>query len=737
MPGRRSHLPGIESITIESIRILQGPNVYAYRPVLVAIVDIGPFEDLPSNRLPGFVTGLLALMPSILYHRCGIDAPGGFVERMRSGTWLGHIIEHLTLELQTLAGMDVSYGNTRSVPHRPGVYRLVIAYKDAEAARYCLDLAVRVAGAVLSGTPLDLATELETVREIAARNSPGPSTAAILRVARRRNIPRLELGEGVFQLGYGAAGQRISAAETHETSSVSVELARDKDRTRRLLSTAGIPVPAGRLVHSAQEAEQAVADLLAAGAHAVVVKPARGHLGQGITLNLGTPEQVATAYEFAKAAGGDEQALIEEQIEGNDYRSLVVGNRVVAAAQRRRASITGDGNLTVQELLAILNADPLRGSHPDNPLEAILPNPELLHMLGQQGFSLDSVPRRGQEIILNAAPSLSSGGITCDVTAQVHPHNAAIAVRAARLVGLPVAGVDLIAPTIDQPVEETGGVVLEVNARPGLTMHLHPAEGQPHDVASPIVDMLYPHSKHPKKLQDRGRIPLVAVTGKYAGEAARLLANICCLHGQHTALATQTGFYLDKQLLVAGDASIPERHYAALADSAVESAIFEIGIEGIVESGLAFDRPEAGIITTFEGKLAPEQMPYTRRLSYILRVVVDGIEEDGWAILNGDEPESIELAEELEGNIIFTSRRRKPPLLADHFKQNGRAVLYDAKTQTVLLRQGQHTEAKISLPPHTEMPLLAILPAIAGAWALGHAPEHIREAVENCENENG
>ena len=734
MPGRRSHLPGIESIKIEPVRILLGPNVYAYRPVMVAIVDIGPFEELPSNKLPGFVTGLLALMPSILYHRCGIDAPGGFVERMRSGTWIGHIIEHLTLELQTLAGMDVTYGNTRSIPNRPGVYRMVIAYKDAEAARYCLDLAVRVIGAVLSGTPLELPAELATVREIAARNSPGPSTAAILRVARRRNIPRLELGEGVFQLGYGAAGQRISAAETHETSSVAVELARDKDRARRLLAAAGIPVPTGRLVHSAQEAEQAVAYLLAGGARAVVVKPARGHLGQGITLNLDKPDQAAAAYEFAKAAGGEEQALVEEQIEGNDYRLLVIGDQVVATAQRRRASIIGDGNLTVQELVAILNADPQRGTDPDLPLEAITSNPELLHTLERQGYTLDSIPPVGKEVILNAAPSLSSGGITCDVTAQLHPQNAALAIRAARLVGLPVAGVDLLAPSIDQPVEETGGVILEVNARPGLTMHLHPSEGASHDVASPIVDMLYPHSKHPKQLQDRGRIPLVAITGKYAGDTARLLASICCLHGQHTALATQAGLYLDKHLLVAGDAATPERQYAVLADSAVESAIFEVGTEGIINSGLAFDRPEVGIITTFDGELAPDQRPYARRLSDILRVVVDGIEEDGWAVLNGDEPESIELAEELEGSVIYISRHHNPDLLATHLKQNGRAVLYNSKTQTALLRQGKHTEAKISLPLPKKINLLAILSAIAGAWALGHAPERIRVAIEDCEN---
>lgn len=530
-----------KDIKFLEIRYLRGPNIWTYRPVIEAVVDIGELEDFPSNTIPGFVDRLKAFLPSLIEHRCSYGERGGFLRRLEEGTWPGHILEHVSLELQNLAGMPGGFGKARQTSTR-GVYKVVIRAWHEDVTRACLFAGRELVMAAIQDTPFDVAERVEHLRDMAERKLLGPSTAAIVEsaTAKDRRIPAIRLLStgNLVQLGYGAKSRRIWTAETDRTSAIAESISRDKDLTKSLLQSCGVPVPEGRMVDSPADAWDAAEDI----GLPVVVKPYDGNHGRGVFTNLMTRAEVEAAYAGAIEQGSG--VIVERFIRGDEHRLLVVGGKLVAAARGETASVTGDGASTIKELVDIqINSDPRRGAAEEFPLDVILlpDNSVALHEIERQGYTPDSVPPAGSEVLI-----LRTGNHTCDITDQVHPSVAAAASLAARIVGLDIAGVDLVAKDISQPLDAQRGAIVEVNAGPGLLMHLKPLNGVAQPVGRAIVDHLFPNG-------DDGRIPVVGVTGSFGKTmVARLVARLLTLSGKCTGLACSDGLFLDRRLVDKG-----------------------------------------------------------------------------------------------------------------------------------------------------------------------------------------
>ncbi|MBX6316185.1 MAG: cyanophycin synthetase, partial [Isosphaeraceae bacterium] len=495
---------------------LRGPNIWANFPVLEAWVDLEELKDSPSDTLPGFNDRLMAWLPSMIEHRCSLGERGGFFERLRRGTYQGHILEHVALELQGLAGSDVGFGRARETSEE-GVYKVVVEYEVEELGRAALEAARQLLDAAVHDRPFDVAATIRHLRTVYLDAKLGPSTQAIVDAARRRNIPTRRLNNySLVQLGHGTKQRRIQAAETDATSAIGQEIAQDKDLTRALLAAVGVPVPEGRPVSSAEDAWAAAEEV----GVPVVVKPRYGNQGRGVATNLKTREQVIAAYQAARDASSDGAVLVETFAPGADHRLLVVGGRVVAAARREPAQVEGDGVRSIAELIEQVNSDPRRGEDHATVLSKIRLDAVALGVLAEQGYTPESVPPPGRRVLIRRNANLSTGGTAVDVTERVHPEVAARAVEAARMVGLDIAGVDVVAEDIGRPLEEQGGVIVEVNAAPGLRMHLEPSEGASRPVGEAIVDLLFPPGED-------GRIPIVGVTGVNGKTTTtRLIAHI-------------------------------------------------------------------------------------------------------------------------------------------------------------------------------------------------------------------
>src|SRR5215218_6562288 len=485
---------------IESIRTLAGPNVYSHRPVMLMRLDLEDLYERESHELPGFVERLLALLPGLSEHHCSKGYAGGFVERLNEGTYFGHTVEHVTLELAGLAGCSATHGKTR-YSGEGRVYNVVIEFCAEQATRYLLGRAVALVEAVIRGEEFPLQEVIKEAREIAADTELGPSTRAIVDAAVSRGIPwARENDQSLVRLGYGKHLRLIQAAMTDGTSAIGVEVAGDKDLTKARLAKASIPVPAGEIVRTE---EAAVAALSSIGG-AVVVKPLDGRQGKGVSLNLSTPEEVASAFRIAQEFSSS--VLVEEMYEGRNYRVLVVGYRMAAASERIPCHVMGDGRHTVAELIDIENSNPLRGEGHEKPLTKIKKDDEILRaFMRKEGWGMTDVPGEGERVMLCAGMNLSTGGTAKDVTDEVHPTVRSLCERAARVMGMDVCGVDLVVSDIAEPFGGTGGVI-EINAAPGLRMHQFPGEGEPRDVGEAIVSMLYPEGTP-------SRIPVVSITG--------------------------------------------------------------------------------------------------------------------------------------------------------------------------------------------------------------------------------
>ncbi|HEU4458080.1 MAG TPA: cyanophycin synthetase [Methylibium sp.] len=703
------------------IRYLRGPNVWTYRPVLETWLDLGELEDHPSHQLPGFNDRLRALLPALEEHHCGVGERGGFLQRLREGTWCGHVLEHVVIELLNLAGMPTGFGQTRSTSKR-GVYRMVFRARDEQVARVALAQGHALMQAAIAGAPFAVDSAVDAVREQVDRSYFGPSTAAIVGAATDRRIPHIRLNDGnLVQLGHGAQQRRIWTAETDRTSAIAEGIASDKNLTKSLLASCGVPIPEGRIVGSREEAWEAAEDL----GLPVVVKPTDGNHGRGVTLDLNKREDIEAAYALAAEHGSE--VMVERCIRGLEHRLLVVGGRVVAAARGEAAYVAGDGRSTVLELIASqINTDPRRGDSEQSPLGFVDPFEDGAVMLEiqRQGLQPDAVPAAGRRVLIQR-----NGNVAVDCTDAIHPEVDHVVALAARVVGLDIAGVDVVAEDIARPLAEQGAAVVEVNAGPGLLMHLRPAEGMPRPVGHAIVDHLF-------DAEQNGRIPIVGVAGsRDANTVARLVARLAHLTGRHVGLACRDGLFLGARRVEREDSAHWDAGHRLLINRNVEVAVFENGAEAILRDGLAYDRCDVGVVTDLEHAeaLAEFDVHASDQLVKVMRTQVDVVLADGVAVLNADDERIAALAELSDGEVILYAQSDAVPALKAHRERGGRAVFVRDARIVLASDDGDAPGLQLGQGRAAKLAVEALLAAVAAAWGLGIAPELIAAGVETFE----
>ncbi len=717
-----------KDIIIRDIIALRGPNIWTYRPVFEARIDIGEFEDFPSNKLPGFTERLTALLPSLIEHRCSRDERGGFIARLREGTWIGHTLEHVALELMTLAGLPGGFGRTRETTER-GVYKLAIRNWQDDITRIALDQGIALILAAVDDRPFDVAEVVDTLRRKVDRKYLGPSTAAIVNAADDRDIPTIRLLDdgNLVQLGYGAALRRIWTAETDQTSAIAETISRDKDLTKELISSVGVPVPEGREVDSADDAWDAAEDI----GVPVVVKPTDGNHGRGVFIDLTTREEVAKAYAIAVDEGSG--VLVERSIPGIEHRLLVVGGKLVAANRSDLITVTGDGKTTVQALIdSQVNTDPRRGTTELHPLSLIRIDTAARIELERQGLTGDSVPAAGREVLIQR-----NANHAFDCTDEVHSETAEQAALAARVVGLDIAGVDLVCQNISQPLAGQGGAIVEVNAGPSLLMHIKPGIGQPRPVGQAIVNNLF-------ATDQSGRVPLVGVTGTHGRNAvAKLVARLLYLSAQYVGLACSDGIFLGRRQVQKSDAANWEGGRRLLLNRAVEAAVIENGAEVILGQGLPYDRCAVGIVTNIVPEeenlerwdVQPTGGEYytTHRSTY--RTQVDVVLPGGHAVLNAEDELVADFAELCDGEVIFFACDAANPVLAAHLAAGKRGVTVVDKR--IVLRAGSDEirlcrliDAPYIGKARSPKKIANVLAGVAAGWALGLSQDVLTTGVK-------
>ena len=711
---------------IDFLRVthLRGPNIWTYRPVIEAVLDIGALEDFPSNKLPGLYERLVAWLPGLIEHRCGVGERGGFLERLKEGTWSGHILEHVVLELQNLAGMRTGFGKTRSTSDI-GVYKMAFRTRQEQVGVAALHTGRVLLMAAIEDTPFDLQAAVAALKEQVDEHCLGPSTAHIVEAATERRIPHLRLTDGnLVQLGHGAAQRRIWTAETDRTSAIAESIASDKDLTKTLLQACGVPVPEGALVRSAAEAWEEAQEI----GLPVVVKPYDGNHGRGVSLNLMTQADVEKAYHLAARKGDSQSVLVERFIAGDEHRLLVVGKTVVAAAKGESLWVTGDGVGNIIDLVeSQINTDPRRGTNEDAPLNALAPEngAEIILELERQGMTAYSVPQAGQKVLIQP-----NGNVAYDVTDQVHPSIAHAAALAARIVGLDIAGVDLVAEDISRPLAEQRGAVIEVNASPGLLAHLKPALGTPRPIGAAIVSHLFDGA-------DSGRIPIVGVTGsKGASLVAKLVGGLVHLTGQHTGVVTSDGLFLDQRQVSGTDAVNWEAGQRLLINRTVQAAVFESNARMILTEGLAYDKCTVGVVTDMDGMdaLGEFYIQDADAMANVVRTQIDVILPHGAAVLNAGDAAVAALAELCDGAVIFYAADAALPVIAAHMAAGERAVI-ERHGKVVLVEGGVDTAllALASLKGGIGAQVDSVLAAVAATWALGVPPELIAAGLRAFE----
>lgn len=709
---------GKYDIKILRITHLRGPNIWTYRPVLEAWVDIGILEDHPSNTIPGFYERLSSWLPTLIEHRCGIGERGGFLQRLRDGTWAAHILEHVTIELQNLAGMQAGFGKARETSSR-GIYKVAVRSRHEQVSRAAFLAARELILAAMEDRPYDVAATVAQLRDMVDSLCLGPSTACIVDAATDRRIPSNRLTEGnLVQLGHGARSRRIWTAETDLTSAIGETVSRDKDLTKSLLHSCGIPVPEGRIVESPEDAWEAAEDV----GLPVVVKPTDANHGRGVSLELSERAEIEAAFGIADAEGSE--VIVERFIRGEEHRLLVVGSRMVAATRGESLWIEGDGKSTVVQLIdAQLNTDPRRGEAEEFPLETIIleREPTIRLLLERQRMNGESVPAAGQKVLIQR-----NGNMNLDVTDLVHPDVAELAVQAAQIVGLDIAGIDLVAEDISRPLEEQGGAIVEVNAGPGLLMHLKPANGEPRPVGRAIVDHLFPGD-------ESGRVPIVGVTGTSGTtQVAKLVANFFRLSGLRTGLACGDGLFFDQRRLEQGNRANWAAAHKLLLNRSMEAAVCENGARALLAEGLAYDRCQVGVVTGLQYAEGLEEFYVhdDEQLYNVLRTQVDIVLPDGAAVLNGNDPLVARMAELCDGEVIFFGRDDAAAIAA-HRTAGGRAVL--VRDGNAVMVQGSKEVCLIDLAgPMSSVQVRSedVAAAIGAAWALKIPLDVIRAGVE-------
>ena len=737
-----------DELKLLRINYLRGPNIWTYRPALEVWLDLGALENFPSNLLPGFNDRLLALLPALFEHHCGVGERGGFLQRLREGTWAGHVLEHVVIELLNLAGMPTGFGQTRSTSQR-GVYRMVFRARDEQVARTALAEGHRLLMAAINDEPFNAADVQAAVQRVRTQIDDcflGPSTAAIVAAATDRSIPHIRLNDGnLVQLGYGASQRRIWTAETDLTSAIGEGIAHDKDLTKSLLACCGVPVPEGEIVGSAEAAWEAAQSI----GLPVVVKPSDGNHGRGVSLDLNTQEEVQAAFRLAEPEGSE--VIVERHVRGHEHRLLVVGGRVVAAARGDVATVTGDGVSSVSQLVdAQLNTDTRRGTGEDFPLGRIntANDGAIVLELQRQGLNPDAVPKAGRQVLVQR-----NGNVAIDCTDDVHPEVDHLVSLAARVVGLDIAGIDVVAEDISRPLGEQSGAIVEVNAGPGLLMHLKPAQGAPRPVGRAICDHLFVRPTDPLEQRGQGgpgysgsdgRIPIVGIAGTDGTQhIARLVAWLLHLSGRYTGLACRDGLDLDQRCVETIDSTTWEAGQRLLINRAVQAAVLENGADTILRTGLAYDRCQVGVVTDLGGAAGLGEFDIFdgSDMFKVIRSQVDAVLPGGAAVLNAATTGTVDMKPLCDGEVIFYSTDPLAAALVAHCSGGGRAVLM--RQNQIVLATGdterflpgldklsawfkRHARSSIS-----ESSLLA---AVAAAWALDIPLNLIGAGIEAFES---
>ncbi|RDH47247.1 cyanophycin synthetase [Fischerella thermalis] len=670
---------------ILKIQTLRGPNYWSIRrhKLIVMRLDLENLAETPSNEIPGFYEGRVEALPSLEGHYCSPGCRGGFLMRVREGTMMGHIVEHVALELQELAGMHVGFGRTRETS-TSGVYQVVFEYLNEEAGRYAGRAAVRLCQSIVDRgryPKAELEQDLQDLKDLWRDAALGPSTESIVKEAEKRGIPWMQLGARfLIQLGYGVNQKRMQATMTDNTGILGVELACDKEATKRILANAGVPVPKGTVINFLDDLPEAIEYV---GGYPIVIKPLDGNHGRGITIDIQNWEEAEVAYDAARQIS--RSIIVERYYKGRDHRVLVVDGKVVAVAERVPAHVVGDGRSTIAELIEETNKDPNRGEGHDKVLTKIELDRTSYQLLERQGYTLDSVLAKDEICYLRATANLSTGGIAVDRTDEIHPENVWLAQRIVKIIGLDIAGIDIVTSDISRPLREVDGVIVEVNAAPGFRMHVAPSQGTPRNVAGAVIDMLFPN-------EQASRIPILSVTGTNGKTTTtRLLAHIYKQTGKVVGYTTTDGTYIGDYLVEVGDNTGPQSAQLILQDPTVEVAVLETARGGILRSGLAFEAANVGVVLNVAADhLGIGDIDTIDQLAHLKSVVAEAVYPDGYAVLNADDPRVAAIAERTKANIAYFTMNPESELVRNHIQKGGVAAVYENGFLSILKGDWTH-----------------------------------------------
>lgn len=716
----------INVMKIRSINAMKGPNYWSIRrhKLIVMVLDLEAMEECPSNKIPGFLERLKLLFPSMYSHRCSENEAGGFFKRVEEGTWMGHIIEHIALEIQTLAGMDTGFGRTRGYGE-VGVYNIVFSYIEEQVGRYAAKASVAICEALIAGEPYDLEKDITHMRELREEVRLGPSTGSIIEEAEARGIPWIRLNKhSLCQLGYGANQKRIQATVTSDTSNIAVEIACDKEETKFLLEQAEIKVPKGMIIRRESSLEEACSHV----GFPLVIKPINGNHGRGITIGIQNLVDAKIAFDAAKEVSNS--IIVEQLIQGKDYRLLVINHKLVAAALRTPANIIGDGMHTIQQLINATNADPRRGYGHENVLTQINVNQMTLDLIHKENYTLDTILPDGEILYLKDTANLSTGGTAEDVTDIVHPTNVMMAERISRIVGLDICGIDLMTHDISQTLEETNGAVIEVNAGPGFRMHLAPTKGLPRNVAAPVIDKLFPPGAH-------FTIPIMAITGTNGKTTTtRLLAHLAKLKGYKVGYTTSDGVYIQNQIMMKGDCTGPSSAEFVLRDPTVDFAVLECARGGLLRAGLGFKQCDIGIVTNVAADhLGLSGIHTTEQLAKVKAVIPETVKPGGTAILNADDELVYAMRKNVNANVALFSLNENNPHIKAIQKRGGYSAIYENGYITICrgtwkMRIINAVNVPLTYGGKALFMIQNVLPAVLAGYIQGMSLDDLRLGLE-------
>ncbi len=714
-------------MNIAEIKVLKGPNYWSVRrnKLIQMRLDLEDMEQRPTNLIPGFKDRLQKIFPGMYEHRCSVGTPGGFFERVEEGTWMGHVIEHVALEMQTLAGMDTGFGRTRGTG-KEGEYYVVFSYMEEDAGVYAARAAVRVTQAIADEVEYDIEHDIMQLREIREDTRLGPSTGCIVEEAAKRNIPFIRLNKhSLVQLGYGIHQKRIRATIASTTSNIAVDIACDKEETKNLLGAAEIPVPRGVIVRTEADLKDAVESL----GYPLVLKPVDGNHGKGATTNIIDWPMAVKALAAAQVYG--RSIICERFITGFDFRVLVINNKFICAALRTPAAVTGDGEHSIQWLVEETNKDPRRGYGHEKVLTAIKLDDFSDQMLQEKNYTLQSIPARGELVLLKPTANLSTGGTSADITDEVHPSNIFMCERISKIIGLDICGIDIMAPDLRLPISENGGAVLEVNAAPGFRMHIDPSVGIARNVAEPVIDMLFPKGS-------AGRIPIIAITGTNGKTTTtRLTAHIAKSAGYKVGYTTSDGVYIQNQLMMKGDCTGPVSSTFVLRDPTVDFAVLECARGGILKSGLAFQNCDIAIVTNVStDHIGLGGIDTLEQMAKVKAVVAETVFKHGYAILNADDDLVFNIKNGLDCNIGLFSMDENNPRIKKHCSQGGLAAIVENGYVTIMkgnwkIRVIKVTDIPITYGGKAVHNIMNTLPAVLATYLYREIKvEDIKEALE-------